>query len=143
MAKQTSVYLFDDVAIDLAASISFAGKHGIDAIIVPVAHQHFSREFDQQKSAYKRHFKFTRSDLVLSPIEWINKTIARLGNCASGCDSIDRAVRKQSESMLLQEVAYAQHCLTSCGTMLVEIKGPDTLNLARILRRNVQGKSND
>lgn len=140
MSSNTSLFLFSESALDIEGAINFAGDHGCDAIITPIAHQKFKREFNSSnRIVVERHMNFSRSDLTMPPNVWTNKVIAKLSKDASGCDSIDINVRKQAESLLAQEIDYANHCQSSAAAVLIELKGTKSVNLARLLKGKVGG----
>lgn len=144
MAKTTSLYLFNECVVDLEKAIGFAEDHGCDAIITHLTHQKYKREFQStEKGISDRHLNFSRSDLTMSPSVWMNKIVAKLSKGVSGCDSTDSNIRKAAESMLLQEVSYANHCLSSSGTISLELRGTQTVNLARLLKGNILGMKID
>lgn len=137
MSVKTSICLYRDHACDLPASIKFAERNGCDVIITSITHPLFYRETEDTDIS-ERHIQFTRSDLILEPVEWLNKIVAKLSNYVD-CDSSDVSIRKQGERILRQEIALAQH-LSSHGYMLINLKNTNTLNLARIITAEIQGK---
>lgn len=141
MSTTTSLFLFNESVGDIEKSINFATDHGCNAIITPITHQKYKREFNSAKQhIVERHLNFSRSDLIMMPNVWMNKVITKLNRDVIGCDSIDMNIRKHSEAVLSQEVAYANHCQSSAGTILVELKGTKSCNLARLLKGKIAGK---
>lgn len=140
MCTKTSLFLFNESVSDIEKSIGFAVDHGCDAIITPITHQKYKQEFNSaDQNIVERHLNFSRSDLIMMPSVWMNKVITKLSRDVLGCDSNDINIRKHAEALLSQEVAYANHCQSSAGSILVELKGTKTVNLARMLRGKIAG----
>lgn len=106
-------------------------------VVTQIVNPLFYREFTDV-SIKSRHGVFTRSDLIVEPTTWSLKIISKLSDYID-CDSADPIVRGHSEATLKQEMIYAQH-LAQQGSMLVKLKGSKTVNLARIVTRNISGK---
>lgn len=139
MSSKTLICLYKEHAADLPVTISFADHYTFDAVITPIVSPLFHREFVHEEIA-NRHLAFSRSDLILEPNIWLHKVVAKFSDYID-CDSDDDNIRKHSEMTLKQEMAYAQH-LAQHGYSLIQLKGTNSLNLARIVAENVQGKQN-
>lgn len=136
MAAKISICLYSDHATNLPAKLNFAQKNLCSVVITPIVNPLFKREFEDEAVAEK-HLRFSRSDLILEPVDWLNKIVAKISDHID-CDSPDENIRKHSEKILKQEITYAQH-LSSQGFMLINLRGTNTLNLARIISAEAQG----
>jgi type II protein arginine methyltransferase len=85
----------------------------------------------------KRHIKFSRSDLILPPAEWLHRVISKI-NENIDCDSLNDQYRRYSEKVLIQEIEYAEH-LIQHGYVMIKLKSSKCVNLARIASRNIKG----
>lgn len=129
----TKMLLYKEHASALPEAVRHAETNGINMIITPVANPLFFRDFNGQ-----RHLAFTRPDLIMEPATWVTKVVCKISDYIN-CDSDNENVRKHSEATVRQEMAFAQH-VGPAGHMLVRLKGSNSMNLARILVRDVTGK---
>lgn len=138
MSRNTLYALYNEQAMDLPAAVKFIENQSCDMVITPVVNQLFHREFMLPQIAQK-HLRFTRSDLTLEASDWLTKVIVKLSDKVMGCDSVDINVRKNAEASLRQELMFAQHCISNAFT-LIQLRGTKTINLARIISAELQGK---
>lgn len=131
-----SISLYQDTVYEYETAIEFAAKANYQSITVPIAHRKFEREFVKEPLK-TRHNKFTRSDLLLSSSQWLNRVICRLSSNVD-CDSEDDNVRKQGESTLRQEISYAEHLVQS-GYIMMRLKNGNCANLARVVSYGLKG----
>lgn len=120
----------------MAEAVRFAEENSIDIIVTPIVNPLYSREFINQDIA-DRHKNFSRSDLILHPSMWMTKIVAKISDYIE-CDSNDSNVRTHSSATLEQEMGFAQH-LAAQGYMLIPLRDTNTLNLARVIARNLSG----
>lgn len=137
MTTKTTICLYREHVTNLRATIKFAESHSCDTIITPIVNPLFYPEFEHLPIC-QHHIRFTRSELVLEPSVWLNKVVPKLSDSID-CDSVDRNVRKHSALVLKREIAYSQH-LSSYGYTLIRLRGTNTLNMAKILMSELQGK---
>ncbi|KXJ79026.1 hypothetical protein RP20_CCG002711 [Aedes albopictus] len=133
---KVSISLHQDTLYELETAIEHAAKSNYNSITIPLAHRRFDREFvvEPLKTSHQR---FTRSDLLLSSTQWLNRVICRL-SCSVDCDSEDDDVRKQAEATIRQEISYAEHVVQS-GYILLRLKNGDCTNLARVSTVGLKG----
>lgn len=125
----TKIVLYKEHASDLPEAIKYAKTDAIDMIITPISNPLFYRDFDALK---QRHVAFTRPDLIMEPITWCKITDS------IDCDSDDDNVRRHSEAIVKQELGFAQHVVQT-GRVLVQLKGLNCMNLARVITRELVG----
>lgn len=133
---KVSISLHQDTLYELETAIEHAAKSNYNSITIPLAHRRFEREFVKEPLK-TGHNRFTRSDLLLSSTQWLNRVICRL-SCGVDCDSEDDNVRKQGESTLRQELSYAEH-LVQNGYILLRLKSGNCANLARVTTVGLKG----
>ncbi|XP_058818609.1 protein arginine N-methyltransferase 5 [Topomyia yanbarensis] len=131
-----SISLYQDTVYELETAIENAAKSNYHSITIPIVHRRFDREFVEEplKSSHNR---FTRSDLLLTSSQWLNRVICRLSNNVD-CDSKDENVRKHGEATMIQEISYAEHLVQS-GYILLQLKNENCANLARIVSFGLKG----
>ncbi|KFB42955.1 AGAP009048-PA-like protein [Anopheles sinensis] len=122
------ISLYLDTAYDLEKEIENATKLQCNSVTVPIVHLNFDREFVREPLRTK-HGQFTRSDLLLSSSEWVNKVICRIGENVDLDSPIDH-IRKQAERTVLQEISFAEH-LVQNGYLYTRLRGTNCANLAR------------
>ncbi|XP_035783354.1 protein arginine N-methyltransferase 5-like [Anopheles albimanus] len=127
---RVSVSHYLDTAGDLKVEIERAGKCNFSAIVVPVVHWRFDREFVREPLCSK-HGQFTRSDLLLCSGDWMNKVICRVSD-STALDAPIEGVRRQAERTLLQEMSFAQH-LAHQGYLYTRLSGSNCTNFARTI----------
>lgn len=137
MAK-TLICLYQENVADLVECLNEIREHGYDVIVTPIVSSLFYREFDDMQIKM-RHLAFSRCDLILESSQWLNQVISKLSDNID-CDSENETVRKHSEKTLLQEISFAEH-LIQHGLILYKLKSMKSVNLARILSRNIKGKN--
>lgn len=130
------VLLYREYVADLLKAVEFSEATNCNAIITSITNPSFRREFTRVP-LNTHHLRFTRSELLLEPDKWQNQVVAKLSDWID-CDSVDENVRKSSESIVKQEIAFSQH-VASHGTTLIKIHGTNTSNLARTLSAELKG----
>uniref|UniRef100_A0A8D8CZL7 Protein arginine N-methyltransferase n=2 Tax=Culex pipiens TaxID=7175 RepID=A0A8D8CZL7_CULPI len=135
-APTVCVSLYLDTVYELETAIEEAARSNFQSITIPMVHRRFEREFVEEplKTA---HQCFTRSDLLLTSGQWLNRVICRLSNNVD-CDSADGDVRKQGEATMRQEISYAEH-LVQTGYVMVRLKSGNCANLARVVGHGLKG----
>ncbi|XP_055638764.1 protein arginine N-methyltransferase 5 [Toxorhynchites rutilus septentrionalis] len=131
-----TISLYKDTVYELETAIEQAAKSSYHSITTPIVHRRFQREFVDEPLKAK-HNCFTRSDLLLSSSQWLNRVICKLSSNVD-CDSLDENVRKQGEATIEQEKSFAEH-LVQNGYMLVRLKNGNCANLARVLAFGLKG----
>lgn len=134
--EKIPVYLYRECVADLPKAVDFSEQMKCNVLITSITNPNFRREFTKQ-SVRDNHLRFTRSELLLEPAKWQTQVVAKLSDSID-CDSSDENIRKNSESTLKQEIAFAQH-VAGHGSVLVKINGTNTSNLARILSSELTG----
>lgn len=135
--EKIPIYLYKDCVCDLVKAVEFSEQINCNILITSITNPNFRREFSKEPMR-QDHIRFTRSELLLEPSKWQTQVVARLSDQID-CDSIDENVRKFSESMVKQEIAFAQH-VAGHGSLLIKIHGTNTSNLARIISAELTGK---
>lgn len=130
------ICLYKEFSSDLVKELTSAADFDCNVLITPITNPNFHREFERDPMSTS-HIAFSRSDLLLDPLKWKNSIVVKLSESID-CDSIDANVRQQSELMLKQEIAFAQHLASGC--ILVKIHGTDNVNLARTITSSLKGK---
>lgn len=133
------VYLYKECVNNLVEAVEFSEARNCNAIITSITNPNFRHEFHKELLK-KNHLRFTRSELLLEPAKWHTQIVAKLSDWLD-CDSADENVRKISESTIKQEIAFAQH-VTGHGSVLIKVRGTNTLNLARTISSQLTGISN-
>uniref|UniRef100_A0A182NAP2 Protein arginine N-methyltransferase n=1 Tax=Anopheles dirus TaxID=7168 RepID=A0A182NAP2_9DIPT len=123
-----SVSLYLDTAHDLVREIESASKVSCSSVTVPIVHWNFSREFVREPLR-SRHGPFTRSDLLLSSTQWLNRVICRIGDNLHLDSPIDH-IRRQAERTIRQEMSFAEH-LVQNGYLYTRLGGSNCSNFAR------------
>lgn len=134
--EKIPVYLYRECVADLPKAVDFSEQMKCNVLITSITNPNFRREFTKQ-SVRDNHLRFTRSELLLEPAKWQTQVVAKLSDSID-CDSSDENIRKNGESTLKQEIAFAQH-VAGHGSVLVKINGTNTSNLARILSSELTG----
>lgn len=129
------IVLYREHASNLPEAVRNAETNLMDMIITPIANPLYYRDFDGLK---QRHLAFTRPDLIMEPTNWMSRVICKISDYID-CDSDDVNVRRHSENVVKQEIAFAQHVVQT-GNLLVRLKGPENINLARMLTRELTGR---
>lgn len=137
MSSKTLIGFYEEHASNLPDLLRFIENNFLDTVVTPIVNPLFYREF-ADANIKERHRLFTRSDLILEPTMWSSKIICKLSDNID-CDSENAAVRAHGEAAMKQEISFAQH-LAQQGCMLVKLKNGNTVNLARIVTRNLHGK---
>ncbi|XP_052867617.1 protein arginine N-methyltransferase 5 [Anopheles cruzii] len=125
-----AISLHLDTVDELGPEIERAAKANFNSITIPVVHWRFDREFEREPLRTK-HQQFTRSDLLLSSTQWLNKIICRIADPVALNSPIER-VRKQAERTLSQEISFAQHLMQN-GYMYTKLTSETSANFARIV----------
>lgn len=128
------ICLYREFVCDLQQAIVQAHDVNCPILITSiVSPQYDCRNFEN----VPHNVKFTRPDLLLSPSRWERQIIAKLTESIN-CDSLDENFRKHSESILKQEIGYAQYLATK-GRMLIKLRNGNTSNLARLVTNELKG----
>ncbi|XP_063695873.1 protein arginine N-methyltransferase 5-like [Culicoides brevitarsis] len=132
MGKQTIIWYKEHVT-DLREQMQMNKAQKFDSVVVNITHPLFKREFEKEKLR-DEHQLFTRSDLILSPSEWLDQVVLKLSSDLE-LDSEDDAIRKHSEKVLMQELNMASHLIQN-GYVLMELKPGNSTNLARSIMQS-------
>lgn len=127
----TLVCLYQEHITNLQESIELITNASYNMLATSVIHPQFYREFDKSKLSYQQHDIFTRSDLLMCARDWLLRFILKISDYVD-CDSIDETVRKHSEYVLKQEMAWAKH-LAENGCTILRLKNENCQNLAKCL----------
>lgn len=125
-----SVSLYLNAACNLVTEIENASKVNCSSVTVPIVHWNYEREFVREPLRSK-HVQFTRSDLLLSSSQWLNRVICRIGDNLDLDSPID-CIRRQAERTIRQELSFAEH-LVQNGYMYTRLTKGDCTNFARIV----------
>lgn len=136
MAAPNKVLLYQNQFADIQNIVQFLKANNYHAIITPVVHPQYIREFECEPMKTK-HLDISRSDLVLNSTDWTTRVIPKLSEYID-CDSKSDTIRKISEKMLKQEISLAEHLVQGCGGMLIRLNGIDNANLARVASLNTR-----
>lgn len=131
------ICVYKETANNLIKQLNWVHDNQCDILIAPITNPNFFREFDGDYIKPK-HLAFARTDLLLQPQRWRGNVIARLSDDID-CDSLNIDIRRQSELVLKQEIAFSQH-LASSGYVMLKLRGTETLNLARTVMSSIKGK---
>lgn len=122
------ICLYHEHISNLVEAIKIATKSNFDMIITSLTNPLFPR--DKQNEGL--HSTFTRSELILDPVDWFQRIIPKFSSYID-CDSPDPHIRRHSEFILQQELSFARH-LSQGGCSIIRLKdGRTTCNLARHL----------
>lgn len=128
------IYLYKENETDLVGTLNQSEKLNCNGLIAYVVNPKFGTKDP------KKHIRFTRSELLLDSSKWENQIISKLSNSID-CDSPNEDIRLHSESVLKQELAYAQH-VSVRGDIMIELHGTKTSNLARLISSELTGIKN-
>lgn len=134
--EKIPILLYKECVADLKQAVQFSEEKNCNVLITSITNPNFRREFNGEPLKCS-HLRFTRSELLLEPSKWQSQVVAKLSDWID-CDSIDENVRKFSESIIKQEIAFSQH-VASHGIMLIKIRGTNTSNLARTISADLTG----
>ncbi|XP_053677730.1 protein arginine N-methyltransferase 5 [Anopheles nili] len=129
-----AVSLYLDTVHDLSKELEHATKVNCCSVTIPIVHWNYDREFVREPLRSK-HSQFTRSDLLLSSSQWLNKVICRIGNNVHLDSPIDH-IRRQAERTVRQELSFAEH-LVQQGYLYTKLTGSNCANLARTVACNM------
>lgn len=136
MAAPNKVVLYQEQVADIQNITQHLKANNYHAIITPVVHPQYIREFVNEPMKMK-HLDISRSDLVLTSTEWTSRVIPKLSDYIQ-CDAESELIRKMSEKTLMQEISLAEHLVQGCGGMLLKLTGRDNANLARFASLNTR-----
>lgn len=136
MAGEPMVLLYKEVEGDLQSGVIQARNIGCNGLITSIVNPQFTRKLPHGLD----HTRFTRSDLILDPSSWTTKIVVKLSESID-CDSPVETVRKYGESVIRQEMAFAQH-VSNAGCIMLKIRGRDTHNLAAVVASSLKGMQN-
>lgn len=136
MAK-VYVGLYQEHVSNLRTSLQTLEEDGFDIMVAPIVNPLLYRNFNDEPMK-SRHLVFSRSDLILESADWHHKIIAKISDYID-CDSTNEGIRKHSEQTLHQELSFAEHLLMT-GSVLIKLKSARTVNLARILSKQIKSK---
>ncbi|XP_055595784.1 protein arginine N-methyltransferase 5 [Uranotaenia lowii] len=131
-----SISLYQDAVYELETAIETAAKAGYHSITTPIVHRKFQREFIDEPLK-TLHSRFTRSDLLLTSSQWLNRVICQLST-DTDCDSELDEVRKRGEATIRQELSFAEH-LVQNGVVLLPLRNGNCANLARLVTYGLKG----
>lgn len=135
------VGVYQNIVSDLSETMKFLEENGCDLVAAPIVHPMFRRQFsvtsDDDDSIQTKHMAFSRSDLLLQSTEWMYKFVSKITDTID-CDSENITLRKHSEQTLMQELSFADH-LIQHGFVMIRLKGVNTMNLSRIVSKNIKG----
>lgn len=135
------VGIYQNHVSDLSETMKFLEENACDLVAAPIVHPMFRRQFtvtnDGDDSILTKHMAFSRSDLLLESSEWMYKFVSKITDTID-CDSDNIILRKHSEQTLMQELSLADH-LVQHGFVMIRLKGINTMNLARIVSKNIKG----
>jgi protein arginine N-methyltransferase 5 len=130
--NQITVHLSLEItdAFDLSEAIEHASKIGYSSVTTPVVATQFIRDF-QDKELMEKQKQVTKSELILSSGQWMNKVICRISDYVD-CESELDWQRKNSEETVRQEMAFADH-LVQNGYTIMKLKSADCVNTSSVL----------
>lgn len=138
MATEPIVFLYKEVESDLQSGLIQARNIGCNGLITSIVNPQFTRKFQNDTDPHGLgHTRFTRSDLLLDPNSWASKVVVKLTESID-CDSTVETVRKYGESVIRQEMAFAQH-VSNVGCITLKVNGTDTQNLAAVVASSLKG----
>ncbi|CAB4054877.1 PRMT5 [Lepeophtheirus salmonis] len=119
----------------LPEALEFTCSHGFDFLLGPLVHPRYRQEEvtdepDSGKRGIRRKGPFTRSDLLLSSVDWGSLFVGVLSRDVN-LESRLRSVRRQAEERMTRELRYAAHL--GLSAVFISLRKPHNTNLARIL----------
>ncbi|KAG8642367.1 hypothetical protein MANES_12G085100v8 [Manihot esculenta] len=110
---------------------------GFDFVVAPLMDPTYRPSLVGKDTGRSFVLPFAGSDLVLSPSQWSSHVVGKISSWID-LDSEDETLRKDSETTLNQEIAWANHlslqaCLLPCP------KGASCANYARCVNQILQG----
>lgn len=117
--------------------IEKANQNNYNVVAVPLNCKELPLEFEREP-LNEKHTQNTYADLLLTADLWNGKVINMLSDTID-CDSEDPVIRKNSEAILKRDISWAEH-LQYGGYTMMKLKGPNNLNLARVLTNKIKGK---
>uniref|UniRef100_A0A182TNK8 Protein arginine N-methyltransferase n=1 Tax=Anopheles melas TaxID=34690 RepID=A0A182TNK8_9DIPT len=123
-----SVSLYLDTAGNLSKEIDSASKANCSSVTVPIVHWNYNREFVREPLRSK-HGPFTRSDLLLSSTQWLNRVICRIGDNLDLDSPVDH-IQRQAERTIRQEMSFGEH-LVQNGYLYTKLSSTNCANFAR------------
>lgn len=137
MAGEPIVFLYKEVEGDLQSGVIQARNIGCNGLITSIVNPQFTRKFQNDNDPHGLgHTRFTRSDLLLDPGSWASKIVVKLTESID-CDSAVETVRKYGESVIKQEMAFAQH-VSNAGCIMLKVHGTNTHNSAAIVASSLK-----
>eukprot|EP00096_Caligus_rogercresseyi_P011740 TRINITY_DN4721_c0_g1_i1.p1 TRINITY_DN4721_c0_g1~~TRINITY_DN4721_c0_g1_i1.p1 ORF type:complete len:624 (+),score=187.06 TRINITY_DN4721_c0_g1_i1:30-1874(+) len=116
----------------LPEALEFACAHGFDFLLGPLVHPRYRQDesiFEDEKTIIRKG-PFTRSDLILSSVDWGSLFVGVLSRDVNLESSLPR-VRRIAEERISRELRYAAHL--GLSAILLPLRKPENTNLARIL----------
>ncbi|XP_040572050.1 protein arginine N-methyltransferase 5 [Lepeophtheirus salmonis] len=119
----------------LPEALEFTCSHGFDFLLGPLVHPRYRQEEvtdepDSGKRGIRRKGPFTRSDLLLTSVDWGSLFVGVLSRDVN-LESRLRSVRRQAEERMTRELRYAAHL--GLSAVFISLRKPHNTNLARIL----------
>ncbi|XP_021276626.1 protein arginine N-methyltransferase 1.5 [Herrania umbratica] len=127
----------DDVPRLLSSNIS---SGGFDFVVAPLMDPAYRPSLLEVGIDSSHVLPFAGSDLVLTPAQWSSHVVGKISSWID-LDSEDEILRRDSETTLKQEIAWAAH-LSLQACLLPSPKGASCANYARCVNQIVQGLSN-
>ncbi|XP_013110933.2 protein arginine N-methyltransferase 5 [Stomoxys calcitrans] len=121
---------------NLPRFIEKAQQNNFSVVAAPLNLKELPLEFECEP-LNEKHTQNTYSDLLLTADQWNTRVISILSESID-CDSSDEVVRKNSEEVLKRDISWAEH-LQYGGYTMMRLKGPNNLNLARVLTNKIKG----
>ncbi|GAV63636.1 PRMT5 domain-containing protein [Cephalotus follicularis] len=126
---------------DMPNLLSFnISSASFDFILAPLMDPTYRPSLMEENKAASCVPPFAGSDLVLSPSQWSSHVVGKISSWID-LDSEDETLRKDSETTLKQEIAWATH-LSVQACLLPSPKGTSCANYARCVNQILQGTSN-
>ncbi|XP_051129956.1 protein arginine N-methyltransferase 1.5 [Andrographis paniculata] len=128
---------FDD---DMPNLLSFNVHGGFDFVVATLMDPSYRPSLLDNETSRSRALPFAGSDLVLSPSQWSSHVVGKISSWID-LDSEDETLRKDSEIVLKQEIAWASH-LSLQACLLPTPKGASCANYAKCLNQILQNLGN-
>ncbi|XP_061393801.1 protein arginine N-methyltransferase 5 [Musca vetustissima] len=121
---------------NLPRFIEKAQQNNFTVVAAPLNCTELPLEFENEP-LNEKHTQNTTADLLLTAEQWNTRVISIVSETID-CDSPNEIVRKNSEEVLKRDISWAEH-LQYGGYTMMKLKGPNNLNLARVLTNKIKG----
>ncbi|KAL9226935.1 hypothetical protein vseg_002691 [Gypsophila vaccaria] len=129
-----------DFSNDMPHLLSFNIRGGFDFVVAPLVDPAYRPSQASSGDKGPGGLPVAGSDLVLSPAQWSSHVVGKISSWID-LDSDDEVLRRDSEVILKQELAWASH-LSLQACLLPPPKGISCANYARCVNQILQSSNN-